>query len=746
MPPKRAKVTSTKAAAPVSSHLKDYQANNLALMNYTTFLDALELEAPKSWQGDRRTGGLEASIFDLREDAQTAEKQPALSRKLDALASMCVTHKEVVACMAKSLSSTVLTGTHVEDEAAAKEARKPKTRTVTKGATYRSNIARILITKNPHEPSEKDNGQVTEVSWKEIESIEPDVGQDIFDFFAGSWGYGKNKSFAEYLGVICGLLNKSIVADGRDRMQELIFFHEMSSTEKLRARFKHSESELNSCYVALLEVDRKEPVVALVTETLQGNEPSWIDYCFFALGDVGESPESLKELYQEEGFTARVGVRLLVSLINALQTMNDRLGVAIQNRKSSKTLRNHANILNSVVHALRWLSFCHLSTKMFRLISTHLADAFNQVKTERKLKKEANKPKRPKRMKLSGKFKTVADIELNEQFETHLKELDIPEEEKKARRETALAKLIAAEKEKSAWAEYTDEEGSDDEEVEAEESDLEKETPPRMDDNEDRPSIQDDGEDNEAEATQIRTWARMLTNSAHAGHTLATGKKDRDWLSKVQFELVEAKMPKFTHACDWPTVVTELFPNAADAKKVHRTLTKHNFSKFGKRALRFSGRVHCEALLCSLCFEVKNKNGLLQDEEYAKLAELSKFLEESPIGVSKRSCPVCFAVLDETYKYYGVDNTVSAGASHRFIFPCSMPPGLPLRVMEKVVKKFGGLLREELLKIMRAEYQDKDASPQSEPTGRKLTDAEKDEDEDLEWMIVQHVAKRKRQI
>jgi hypothetical protein len=98
---------------------------------------------------------------------------------------------------------------------------------------------------------------------------------------------------------------------------------------------------------------------------------------------------------------------------------------------------------------------------------------------------------------------------------------------------------------------------------------------------------------------------------------------------------------------------------------------------------------------------------------------LRKFLEKSPIGVSKRSCPVCHEILTEVYHYYNVEDVVSAGASHREIFPCSMPPGLPIQVMEN---HFRALLKAEFEKL--GSGKSRESSNQSEPSSRTATTKE----------------------
>lgn len=110
---------------------------------------------------------------------------------------------------------------------------------------------------------------------------------------------------------------------------------------------------------------------------------------------------------------------------------------------------------------------------------------------------------------------------------------------------------------------------------------------------------------------------------------------------------------------------------------------------------------------------------------------LKKFLERSPIGVSKRSCPACHEILSAMYRHYKVDKYVSAGSRHREVFPCSFPAGLPLEVMKEVVAYFRTMLTDKLAKL--ADLGSKRSSNQSEPGSREAmaneTQAHEDESE-----------------
>lgn len=87
---------------------------------------------------------------------------------------------------------------------------------------------------------------------------------------------------------------------------------------------------------------------------------------------------------------------------------------------------------------------------------------------------------------------------------------------------------------------------------------------------------------------------------------------------------------------------------------------------------------------------------------------------------------MCFAILDELYHYYGVKDVVSSGATHHFLLPCALPPGLPLEVMKNVVSKFRKLLKTELDKIAALEGIAKEPSPQSDPASQYSTTGEQE--------------------
>jgi hypothetical protein len=93
--------------------------------------------------------------------------------------------------------------------------------------------------------------------------------------------------------------------------------------------------------------------------------------------------------------------------------------------------------------------------------------------------------------------------------------------------------------------------------------------------------------------------------------------------------------------------------------------------------------------------------------------------------VSKRPCPVCHKILEETYRHYGVHEKVSPPSSHREICACYFPPGLPIEVMRRVLAHFKSLLKGELEKIHEDKGVRRQGSHQSDTAGRLTSDTER---------------------
>ena len=66
------------------------------------------------------------------------------------------------------------------------------------------------------------------------------------------------------------------------------------------------------------------------------------------------------------------------------------------------------------------------------------------------------------------------------------------------------------------------------------------------------------------------------------------------------------------------------------------------------------------------------------------------------IAPSKRCCPVCAAIQHELSLLSGRSGDYPIYSKHAHIYGCTLPPGLPGVVRERVIRKFEDPLREHL--------------------------------------------------
>ncbi|RPA74936.1 hypothetical protein BJ508DRAFT_312431 [Ascobolus immersus RN42] len=270
-------------------------------------------------------------------------------------------------------------------------------------------------------------------------------------------------------------------------------------------------------------------------------------------------------------------------------------------------------------------------------------------------------------------------------------------EGKKELIQEASENLIRLEKERDEYAEFTDEEGSQDEE-EASNNDIDEQKLHLVDYGSRRFMSISYKNDN-LTVINMLAWIRLLGTAIQASELLIL--KDvspRISVCEIEFECLEVS-PPIPYTFDWPDVVHELFRESPEqAKKVNRALTKYEYKTFAGKKMDFTGTVHPEAIARALCFEMKNDTYILDDSVYTTLESLGQYITYSPIGVSDPSCPICRTILSETYSLNYLQDSLQApaDASDNYVYSCALPYGMEEIVMRKVVSKLRASLRRNL--------------------------------------------------
>src|ERR1700722_8529479 len=70
------------------------------------------------------------------------------------------------------------------------------------------------------------------------------------------------------------------------------------------------------------------------------------------------------------------------------------------------------------------------------------------------------------------------------------------------------------------------------------------------------------------------------------------------------------------------------------------------------------------------------------------------------LGISKRCCPVCSHLLHVLQQALP-GKVFNTPGSHKTIYPCALPPWLPLSIVSKVVSAFWEQLKQVLLEVVR---------------------------------------------
>lgn len=69
------------------------------------------------------------------------------------------------------------------------------------------------------------------------------------------------------------------------------------------------------------------------------------------------------------------------------------------------------------------------------------------------------------------------------------------------------------------------------------------------------------------------------------------------------------------------------------------------------------------------------------------------------MGVSKRSCPVCIALLERLTLGDANEEKFVVRGSHAVISACALPPWTPGPVVDMMIQAFGKILREDLITL-----------------------------------------------
>ncbi|KAF8870949.1 hypothetical protein BD779DRAFT_1478537 [Infundibulicybe gibba] len=156
-------------------------------------------------------------------------------------------------------------------------------------------------------------------------------------------------------------------------------------------------------------------------------------------------------------------------------------------------------------------------------------------------------------------------------------------------------------------------------------------------------------------------------------------------------------------------LVKEAFATMVDSEDVHPSFG-HVLGRM-RWGSGFNGRIHCEAALAALLFGPAESGPPVYDK--------------NTIGVSKRCCPVCSAILEELSPYQAI-NTLG---SHRTLMPCALPDTLPPEVVDRILHRFERQLASALRdlyqrsKHSRKGFHESNGSANSHPLGGVLEKA-----------------------
>jgi hypothetical protein len=188
-------------------------------------------------------------------------------------------------------------------------------------------------------------------------------------------------------------------------------------------------------------------------------------------------------------------------------------------------------------------------------------------------------------------------------------------------------------------------------------------------------------------ASKVLAWLKLLTSNVHHPMTFR-GLGDTSMVKEISFDVLT--YPKSSRdIVKWEELVKETV-SEDHYEEVFQKLQELDYRLVKGSTVKFSGRVHCEAMMATAV--------LLAKKRYLhKVGDLllHEHDDQAPLGVSKKCCPVCTSILKAIFAELGMPTMVLG--SHSNIYPCSFPPGLPKSVTSKVVKEYSWLVRKELL-------------------------------------------------
>ncbi|RPB19920.1 hypothetical protein L211DRAFT_870964 [Terfezia boudieri ATCC MYA-4762] len=210
-------------------------------------------------------------------------------------------------------------------------------------------------------------------------------------------------------------------------------------------------------------------------------------------------------------------------------------------------------------------------------------------------------------------------------------------------------------------------------------------------------------------------------------------------LSLSLFNPPVAKMPS-TEMESWEDVVTSLFPTAdissatrqeddvdiearieidnapnITAEKVIETLEAYGKDHGGKSTLflpdrastiKFRGVYHAESILATMAYLNSSITSSITSSNHPEALDIHAFKNTyRTIGVSKRCCPICtklLSLLTHTHRNGLISlEPLTVLCSHPNIYPTSLPPLVPSDVAEHLVQWLEGLLKDELVKLVK---------------------------------------------
>ncbi|KAF8415721.1 hypothetical protein EV426DRAFT_629160 [Tirmania nivea] len=221
-----------------------------------------------------------------------------------------------------------------------------------------------------------------------------------------------------------------------------------------------------------------------------------------------------------------------------------------------------------------------------------------------------------------------------------------------------------------------------------------------------------------------------------------TNSLPKDPISVTLFNPPVRKVPS-TEMESWKSVVTSLFPAAADiiatpsseaeqdyddikvhmtppndagifAEEVINTLEAYAkdhggkctlFLPDGESTIKFRGVYHAESILASMAY-LSSCNPIPRTIHPEVSDTMNAFRNTyKTIGVSKRCCPVCMKLLSLLMLPQSdspmATEPLTVLSAHANIYPTSLPPLMPIKVAERLVRWLEQLLKDELVKLVK---------------------------------------------